>query len=129
MSLKHLYIVYYDTALVRMLISFAIICDFVLVLLCIICKTDYGSQRGAPGKRGNRRETNSSDSWWATIVSYLFISVSVYYIFINEFYLIMIMVCICPYRADNNTLESYKVEPGSTLHMVLSLRGGANNNA
>lgn len=29
-----------------------------------------------------------------------------------------------PPRADANTLESYGVKPGGTLHMVLALRGG-----
>lgn len=28
------------------------------------------------------------------------------------------------HRADSNTLESYGVKPGGTLHMVLALRGG-----
>jgi hypothetical protein len=27
-------------------------------------------------------------------------------------------------RNDNETIEASKIEPGSTIHMVLSLRGG-----
>ncbi len=33
--------------------------------------------------------------------------------------------CASPYRADNQTLDSYAIAAGQTIHMVLQLRGGS----
>jgi hypothetical protein len=34
------------------------------------------------------------------------------------------LMCLCGYRADEKTAADFALEGGSTLHLVLALRGG-----
>lgn len=67
---------------------------------------DFANQDRTSRKGRNSCWSNQIDLWWQTIVYFLF------------------SLEIMNFRADENKISDYKLEAGSTLHMVLQLRGG-----